>query len=88
MGVPRKKIDWFPQIDFTKCNFCDLSPQCVKFCPHDVYLFSQTPLSLKIANPSNCVVFCRACSKVCSANAITFPQKSETIDEIRNLRAK
>ena len=33
---------------------------------------------LVVKNPDNCVVFCRACSKTCGPDALSFPDKGET----------
>jgi NAD-dependent dihydropyrimidine dehydrogenase PreA subunit len=41
---------------------------------------------LIVANPHNCVVFCRACAKTCGPDAISFPNKPETIAKIKNIR--
>ena len=88
MGVPRKKISWYPEIDYDKCDLCGNDPQCMKFCPHNVYSYSKTPSKITIENPTNCVVFCRACSKVCAADALSFPKKSDVIQEIKKLRSQ
>ena len=82
MGVKREKISWFPTIDYSKCDFC---MECDKFCPHNVFEHSDEP-KLVVANPNNCVVFCRACAKTCGPDAITFPSKPETITEIKKIR--
>ena len=86
MGVPRNKIDWSPRIDYEKCNFCDGDPQCMKFCPHDVYSIEEPPKKILVKNPDNCVVFCRACSKVCAPDALSFPNKQNVIAHIKEIR--
>jgi NAD-dependent dihydropyrimidine dehydrogenase PreA subunit len=84
MGVERSKIDWKPTIDYSKCNFC---MECDKFCPHQVFEVHKTEeIKLVVKNPDNCVVFCRACSKSCGPDAITFPAKNETIQRISEIR--
>ena len=84
MGVPRDKIEWAPVIDYEKCNFC---MECDDFCPHDVFKRDDdAEVSLVVANPYNCVVFCRACAKTCGPDAITFPSKPETTKHIKQLR--
>jgi NAD-dependent dihydropyrimidine dehydrogenase PreA subunit len=88
MGVQRSKIPWYPTIDCEKCNLCDGDPQCLKFCPHDVYEYDKANKKLTVKNPNNCVVFCRACSKVCAADALSFPIKKEILELIRNVRDK
>jgi len=84
MGVSRDTIDWCPIIDNDKCNDC---MECLKFCPHKVFDVNEnsTP-KLFVKNPKNCVVFCRACSKTCGPEAITFPNKPETIKKIKKTR--
>jgi NAD-dependent dihydropyrimidine dehydrogenase PreA subunit len=84
MGVPREKIDWYPRIDFGQCNYC---MECVKFCPHDVFEVTENAeQKFRVKNPNNCVVFCRACSKTCGLGLITFPNKSETTQHIKDIR--
>lgn len=83
MGVPRAKIDWKPTIDYSKCNYC---MECDKFCPHQVFERQGGEVKLVVANPTNCVVFCRACSKTCGPDAISFPNKAEVTVKIKELR--
>lgn len=84
MGVPRSFIDWSPRIDYSMCNYC---MECVKFCPHQVYEVRENEeKKLVVKNPSNCVVFCRACGKTCGLDAITFPDKGEVTRKIKELR--
>ncbi|WKY48087.1 ferredoxin family protein [Eubacteriaceae bacterium ES3] len=84
MGVDREKIDWCPTIDYDKCNDC---MDCVEFCPHKVFEVreNETP-KLIVKNPKNCVVFCRACSKTCGLDALSFPDKNETTRKIKATR--
>jgi len=42
---------------------------------------------LVVANPENCVVFCRACAKTCGPDALSFPDKPATVALIKRLRA-
>jgi len=86
MGVPRSKIPWYPKIDKEKCNQCDGDPQCLRFCPHGVFEYNKEKKELIIKNPDNCVVFCRACQKVCAANAMNFPEKKEILRLIKSVR--
>jgi NAD-dependent dihydropyrimidine dehydrogenase PreA subunit len=74
MGVPRAQIAWFPTIDYDK------------FCPHRVFERREGDRKLVVANPANCVVFCRACAKTCGPDAISFPSKPETIASIKRMR--
>jgi len=83
MGVPREKIPWYPTIDYSKCDFC---MECDKFCPHRVYERREGDPKLVVANPTNCVVFCRACAKTCGPDALSFPGKPQTIELIKRLR--
>jgi len=86
MGVPRKKILWYPKIDWDKCNLCDGDPQCLKFCPHGVYAISDESKRLVVKNPNNCVVFCRSCRRMCAPDALSFPSKKEVLEFIKKLR--
>lgn len=83
MGVRREKIPWYPTIDYTKCDFC---MECDKFCPHKVFQRQERPKKLVVANPNNCVVFCRACAKTCGPDALSFPDKPATIALIKKIR--
>lgn len=84
MGVPRDKIDWAPTIDYAKCDYC---MECDKFCPHQVFERRETEeKKLIVKNPNNCVVFCRACSKTCGPDALSFPNKNETTKRIKEIR--
>ncbi len=82
MGVPRDQIDWFPTINSSKCNDCG---DCVKFCAHDVYMIDEG--TVKVKNPKNCVVFCRACIKMCPIEgAVEFQPKKEVLAQIRKIK--
>jgi len=84
MGVGRDKIDWKPTIDYTKCDYC---MECVKFCPHKVFEVMETEdIKLIVRNANNCVVFCRACSKICGPDALSFPDKNSTVQRIKEIR--
>ena len=84
MGVPRDEIDWKPAIDYSKCDYC---MECVKFCPHQVFEVREgDAIKLIVRNPANCVVFCRACSKTCGPDAISFPDKNATTQRIKEIR--
>jgi len=86
MGVPRSKIPWYPRIDTQKCNQCDEDPQCLRFCPHGVFEYNKEKKEFIVKNPDNCVVFCRACKKVCAADALSFPEKKEILRLIKSVR--
>jgi NAD-dependent dihydropyrimidine dehydrogenase PreA subunit len=84
MGVPREKLSWAPTIDYGKCDYC---MECDKFCPHDVFeRHDGEEKQLVVAHPHNCVVFCRACSKTCGPDALSFPDKAETTKIIKAIR--
>jgi NAD-dependent dihydropyrimidine dehydrogenase PreA subunit len=83
MGVPREKIPWFPVIDYSKCDFC---MECDTFCPHQVFEKRENSPNLVVANPNHCVVFCRACAKTCGPDALSFPNKPDTIALIKRIR--
>lgn len=86
MGVPRNRIPWFPTVDYSKCSLCEGDPQCLRFCPHDVYRIDESQKKLNVENPYNCVVFCRSCRKVCAPDALSFPSKPEILSLIKKLR--
>ncbi len=84
MGVPRSKIQWCPEIDYGKCDFC---MECDEFCPHRVFeRRDDEERKLVVAHPENCVVFCRACAKTCDPDALSFPDKKRTTELIKSLR--
>ncbi len=84
MGVPRSRISWAPTIDYERCDYC---MECDDFCPHRVFARQDGgERKLIVANPNNCVVFCRACAKTCAPEALTFPEKKEVIALIKALR--
>jgi NAD-dependent dihydropyrimidine dehydrogenase PreA subunit len=85
MGVSRDKIPWFPTIDYNKCNFC---MECDTFCPHRVFELREGDHKLVVANPNHCVVFCRACSKTCGPEALSFPNKTEILALIKQIRVE
>ncbi len=85
MGVDRDKIDWCPRIDYSKCNYC---LECDKFCPHNVFGRHDDEKKLVVKNPLNCVVFCKSCSKTCAADALSFPDKKETLEKIKKIRSE
>jgi len=84
MGVPRDKIPWYPEIDYEKCNYC---MDCVKVCPHNVFECRESEeKKLVVANTENCVVFCKACAKVCGPDALSFPDNKQILNLIKKLQ--
>ncbi len=83
MGVSRLKIPWAPTINYEKCNYC---MECDQFCPHKVFERCGGEKKLVVANPNNCVVFCRACAKICGLDALSFPDRAETLKLIKQVR--
>jgi NAD-dependent dihydropyrimidine dehydrogenase PreA subunit len=51
-----------------------------------VFEYNKEKKEFIIKNPDNCVVFCRACQKVCAANAMNFPEKKEILRLIKSVR--
>ncbi len=83
MGAPRDRIPWAPTIDYEKCNYC---MECDQFCPHKVFERREGDKKLVVANPGNCVVFCRACAKTCGLDALSFPDRAKTLELIKQVR--
>ncbi len=61
---------WYPVIDFSRCTNC---MECIDFCLFGVYGVDGSETIL-VEQPDNCRKGCPACSRVCPANAIMFPQ--------------
>lgn len=61
---------WYPVIDFSRCTNC---MECVDFCLFGVYGVDAGE-NILVEQPDNCRKGCPACSRVCPANAIIFPQ--------------
>ncbi len=61
---------WYPVIDFGRCTNC---MECIDFCLFGVYGIDESDTIL-VEQPDNCRKGCPACSRVCPANAIIFPQ--------------
>jgi NAD-dependent dihydropyrimidine dehydrogenase PreA subunit len=61
---------WYPVIDYSKCTNC---MECIDFCLFGVYGIDGAETIL-VEQPDNCRKGCPACSRVCPANAIIFPQ--------------
>ena len=77
--VNRKKIDWFPKIDYSKCTGCK---ECFKFCKHKVYTWDNNKKQPQVTNPYNCIVGCMTCStSICKQGALSHP----TIKELKKM---
>ncbi len=65
---PASEKRWYPVIDYSRCTGC---LQCPEFCLFGVY---EVENGLPFArHPGNCKPGCPACSRVCPAHAIMFP---------------
>jgi len=84
-GVPRKKIPWYPTIDYEKCISCG---KCVEYCTLGVFESEEKEGKKRsvVKNPNNCVVFCTGCEEQCPVGAITHPSKQKTQKIIKKLR--
>ncbi|MBA3312072.1 MAG: ferredoxin family protein [Planctomycetaceae bacterium] len=64
------KRRWYPVIDYSRCTNC---MECIDFCLFGVYGLDHSG-SILVEQQDNCKKGCPACSRVCPANAIIFPQ--------------
>lgn len=83
MGIPREKIPWAPRIDAQVCAGCGV---CVETCPNEVLVLDEEAGIAKVINPNNCVVLCDKCAGFCPEDAISFPDKEEFKQLLRQLR--
>ncbi len=60
---------WYPVIDYSRCTNC---MECLDFCLFGVYGVDSLD-RLVVENQDNCKKGCPACSRVCPAQAIMFP---------------
>lgn len=60
--------NWYPVIDYGKCIGC---LQCFNFCPHGVFEKGADDRP-RVAQPDNCVEFCKGCGKICDQKAISY----------------
>ncbi|MFO7966308.1 MAG: metalloregulator ArsR/SmtB family transcription factor [Archaeoglobaceae archaeon] len=80
MGLERKKIEWYPQIDEEKCDGCGL---CIEGCEREVMDLEPGQDKAVVANPYNCKVGCTTCGVYCLRDAISFPHKEYVRELIR-----
>ena len=71
--IERKKIEWYPIIDESKCIGCGM---CITICGRDVFEFDFWKNKSIVKNHYNCMVGCDNCKVYCPSMAISFPQKS------------
>ncbi|QDT56076.1 Ferredoxin-2 [Caulifigura coniformis] len=64
------KRRWYPVIDYSRCTNC---MECIDFCLFGVYGLDDQERIL-VEQQDNCKKGCPACSRVCPANAIIFPE--------------
>jgi len=74
-GIDRKKIEWYPVIDKSKCIGCGL---CVTSCGRGVYKYDYKNKKSKVVNPKNCLVGCQTCANLCPFGVISFVKEGET----------
>jgi formate hydrogenlyase subunit 6/NADH:ubiquinone oxidoreductase subunit I len=87
-GVPRKKIPWYPTIDYGKCISCGACVDYRTAGSFGVYAFEEKDGKKRpfVKNPYNRIVFCRGCEDICPAEAITHPSEEETQEIIEKLQ--
>ena len=81
-GVDRKKIQWNPNIDESKCLGCGM---CATSCTRDVYKFDYENKKSKVVNPLNCLVACQTCANLCPAGAISFAKNETPRDKAQRI---
>jgi NAD-dependent dihydropyrimidine dehydrogenase PreA subunit len=89
-GIPRKRIPWYPTINYEKCVSCG---KCVDFCHMRAFEFEEKEGKKRsiVKNLKSCVVFCRGCEDICPTGAITHPSEEETqkiIDKLKKTKIK
>jgi len=64
------KLRWYPVIDYSRCQNC---MECLNFCLFGVFGVDVSDRIL-VEQPDACRAGCPACSRVCPAEAIMFPE--------------
>jgi len=77
-GIPRNEITWHPIVDKDKCVGCGM---CITSCRKGVYTFDLKNNKAIVAHPEKCMVGCTSCETWCIFDAISFPDKQD----IKNL---
>lgn len=70
VSLEETKRRWYPVIDYSRCTNC---MECIDFCLFGVYGLDHSGMIL-VEQQDSCKKGCPACSRVCPANAIIFPQ--------------
>jgi NAD-dependent dihydropyrimidine dehydrogenase PreA subunit len=68
--LPPAEPRWYPVIDYSRCGNC---LECIDFCLFGVYGLDDED-RIYVESPDNCKTGCPACSRVCPASAIMFPE--------------
>ena len=81
LPLPRR---WYPVIDYQVCQNC---LECVNFCLFGVYTIGEGHAPL-VEQPDQCRDGCPACSRVCPAGAILFPEYDDPVISGRQRRTE
>jgi len=74
---------WSPTIDYSKCTNCTI---CLLACGNKVFSWSNSQNKVVVQVPTNCVLGCTSCLKLCPSEAIYFPEEPKKF--IRKLIVK
>jgi NAD-dependent dihydropyrimidine dehydrogenase PreA subunit len=85
-GFPRKEINWYPKIDYEKCDPSKCDYFCVDYCHMRVY--KREGDKVVVDDSYNCNVPSQSCAPRCPTGAISFPSKEELKRMLRDLREK
>jgi len=81
-GIDRKKIDWYPVVDESKCIGCGM---CVTTCNRGVYKYDYEKRKSKVVKPLNCMVACQTCANLCPMKAISFVKDDKTREKAQKI---